>query len=87
MKHRKSGGFDPTKCICGRNFTGRRWFWLHILTFGFYPHNPKTEFNLSRDALAQLIAAHTTGMKNAHPDDDDYGLADHFLHMIDTRYE
>ena len=87
MKHRLSSPKEYASCRCGRNFTGKRWLWLHILTLGWYPHNPKTEFNLSRDDLAQLIAAHTTGFKNAYPNEDDYGLADHFLHMMNTRYE
>ena len=48
---------------------------------------PDKAFSIPINLLAQLIAAHTSGVQNAIPENEDMELANKFIKMIDERYE
>jgi hypothetical protein len=44
-------------------------------------------YKISRDVLAQMIAAHTCRVKDAIAEQEDYDLADELIRRIETRYD
>ena len=47
----------------------------------------RTEYSIPLEKLAQMVADHTAGFKNAEPEFDDYELAVELIRLIDTRYD
>ena len=41
-------------------------------------------YSIPRDTLAQMIAAHISGIADANPDNGDYDLADRFIRDIEN---
>lgn len=42
-------------------------------------------YNISRDLLARMVAAHTSGMYNAIPEQDDFDHADAMIALLESR--
>lgn len=47
----------------------------------------KGAYSIPLEKLAQMVAAHTSGIKKAEPNFDDYEFANEIIRQIDMRYE